>query len=285
MVRGLYTASSGMMARLSYLDIAANNLANIDTTAFKRDTPVFKAYPEMLIRRVNDDGLVTFPLGSYDLAPVVGKLGTGVEVNESYTRFEQGNLIPTENDFDFALEGEGFFAVETPYGEMYTRAGNFKITSDGYLVTDEGFYVLGEKGRIRIKRGNFTVDQNGNVFVNSDYEGDLSVFADKSTNEWKGMKLLDRLKIVRFRHPRELKKFGLSYYRETKFSGKAEVAEGELRPRVRQGFLEGSNVKPVAEMVGIINAQRSYEANSKVIQAEDETLRRAVNEVGRGIAG
>ena len=109
MIRGIFTSASGMSVMKSRLDVIANNLANVDKTAFKKDITVMKAFPDIQVRRQMDDGLVVFPLGSYDKMPFVGKLGTGVELNESYTVYSQGNLKETSNDFDFALDGKGFF--------------------------------------------------------------------------------------------------------------------------------------------------------------------------------
>ncbi|MDR2783262.1 MAG: flagellar hook-basal body complex protein, partial [Treponema sp.] len=121
MVRGWYTGASGMRAQQWRLDAIANNLANIDQDAYKRDTALFKAFPELLLRRMNDDGVYKQPFGSADVAPIVGKLGTGVELNEFFTDFQQGALKQTDSDYDLALDGKGFFVVTTPWGERYTR--------------------------------------------------------------------------------------------------------------------------------------------------------------------
>jgi flagellar basal-body rod protein FlgF len=143
MIRGLYTGASGMIAQMGRINVLSNNLANVDTTSYKRDTTIMKSFPEMLIHRINDDGVREIPIGSYDLMPVIGKMGTGVEINEVFTNFTQGSFRQTENDFDLALEGEGFFSVQTEDGERYTRNGSFLIDRDGYLVTKDGFRVLG----------------------------------------------------------------------------------------------------------------------------------------------
>ena len=103
MVRGFYTGASGMLSQWQNMNVVSNNLANISTTGFKKDEAVFKAFPEMLLRRLDDNGVVKVPNGSYDVAPLVGKLGTGVEVNEIHTRFDQGSVRNTGNDFDLAL--------------------------------------------------------------------------------------------------------------------------------------------------------------------------------------
>ena len=117
----MYTGSAGMVAQMHRMDILSNNLANVDLNGYKRDTAIHKSFPELLIRRANDNGVYKFPFGSADMFPVVGKLGTGVELNESYTDFTQGAMKETGNSFDLALEGEGFFVVQTPQGERYTR--------------------------------------------------------------------------------------------------------------------------------------------------------------------
>lgn len=280
MVRGLYTGASAMIAQMRRIDVLANNLANVNTPSFKRDSTLMKAFPEMLIRRINDDGVRIIPIGSYDLMPVVGKLGTGVEVSEVYTRFIQGSLKQTENDFDLALDGDGFFSVMTEEGERYTRNGSFLIDSDGYLVTKDGHRVLGENGTIQIKKNNFLVDEDGNVFVNDEYTDDPQRLVSMEENEWNDTVLVDRLKIVSFPKVRHIKKIGDSLYRETEYSEPAFVIEEE-RPKVFQGFLESSNVNPVTEMVNLIEVHRNYEANQRMIQAHDGALGRAVNEVGR----
>jgi len=121
MLRGIYTGANGMVVQDARMDVIANNLANVDQTGFKKDLAIFKSFPDMLIRRINDDGQGVVPAGSYDSMPIVGKLGTGVEVNEVYTQFDQGSLQRTENGFDLALEGRAFFTVMTERGERYTR--------------------------------------------------------------------------------------------------------------------------------------------------------------------
>ncbi len=280
MVRGLYTGASGMIAQMDRINVLSNNLANVNTPSYKRDTTIMKAFPEMLIRRINDDGVRVIPPGSYDLMPVIGKMGTGVEVNEVYTRFTQGAFKKTDNVFDLALEGEGFIAVETPEGERYTRNGSFLVDRDGFLVTKDGYKVLGENGSIQLKKNNFIVDEDGTVFENAEYTGDPSRLVSMEENEWNQTVRLDRLKIVSFPKIRYIKKMGESLYRATQQSEPAFVIQQD-RPKVRQGFLEASNVNPVIEMVNLIEVHRTYEANQKMIQAHDAALGRVINEVGK----
>ena len=280
MLRGIYTSASGMSAMQSRLDIISNNLANVDLTGYKEDISIFKENPNMQIRRGADDGVVAFPLGSYDKMPMVGKLGTGVELNESYTIFSQGSLKQTENDLDVALEGKGFIAVETEKGERYTRNGSFTIDKEGFLVTKDGLKVLSEDGPIQIKHNNFAIDKEGNVFVNNEYMNDPNRMVLKEENEWHETEQIGRLKIVRFPRERELRREGNSFYYEDEWTGKPYIAEGDERPNVLQGFLEAGNVNPVTEMTRMIEVQRAYEANQKSIQSHDQLLAKLSSEVG-----
>lgn len=254
MVRGWYTGASGMTAQQNRLDAISNNLANVDTTAYKKDVAVSKSFPELLIRRMNSDGVYKTPVGSADAAPVIGTIGLGVETNELYTIFEQGSFKETSNDSDMALQGEGFFVVQTPEGERYTRNGNFTIGKEGFLETKEGYPVLGEKGLIDLTDTKFVVNEDGILYTSDN------------------MDEIDRFKMVRFDNERYLVKQGSSLYRTNDISGDAYIAEGSERPSILQGYLESSNVNVVNEMVQMIEVNRAYEANQKTIQAEDTMM-------------
>jgi flagellar basal-body rod protein FlgG len=258
MIRGWYIGSSGMMAQQNRLDTISNNLANVDTTGYKKDIAVSKAFSELMLRRLNDDGVVVNSLGSYEVGPIIGKLGLGVETNELYTSFEQGSFRETGINTDFALSGEGFFVVQTPYGERYTRNGNFMIGKEGILETKEGYPVLGEKGVIKIddhiEQKKFMVNQDGILYTAEDNEE------------------IDRFKVVRFENERYLKKMGSNLYATNEISGEPYIAEGNERPLVVQDYLEMSNVNVVNEMVQMIEVNRAYEANQKTIQAEDSMM-------------
>ena len=273
MLRGIYTGAAGMVAQMHQMDVVSNNLANVDKVGYKRDTSIFKSFPEMLIRRANDNGVVKLPIGSYDVMPMVGKVGTGVELNEVYTRHTQGALRQTGNPFDMALNGKGFFVVKTPEGLRYTRNGSFLINKDRVLVTKQGYPVMGEKGEIRVSKHNFYVDDRGRIFVNTDKEGK---FTTQDQNENKNIKLLDSLRLVNFEKLRYLDKTGNSFFKETKYSGKAQDLT-DKRPQVKQKFLEMSNVNPVTEMVRMIEVQRTYEASQKAIHSHDQTLAKLVD--------
>lgn len=269
MIRGWYTGASGMLAQQNRLDVIANNLANVDTTSFKRDVAVSKNFSELLLRRMNDDGVIKNPFGSQDIAPIIGKLGLGVETNEIFTEFEQGSLKQTSAPFDMALEGGGFFCVETPNGERYTRNGNFMVGVEGYLMTKEGYPVLGENGRLFLQDMEVTVRQDGDVYVRPIADPEVDAI------------LLDRLKIVEFENERYLSKKGSSMYADTALSGPAISAEGPARGTVIQGYIEASNVNVVNEMVQMIDVNRAYEANQKTIQAQDNMMNKLWNEVAK----
>lgn len=278
MLKGIYNSASGMIAQQARLDVVANNLANVDKTGFKKDLAIFKAFPDMLMRRVNESGLGITPAGSYDTMPFVGKLGTGVEVNEVYTQFTQGSLQKTENSFDLALEGRGFFAVMTERGERYTRSGSFTINDEGILMNHNGNPVMGENGIIRLQKNNFMINERGEILVNQAISLEPEDLVGLNNNDWSDPVVIDRLKLVDFENIREIKKEGDSLYRETEFSG-PPLPPQEVK--VIQGFLEKSNVNIIREMVDMIEVQRSYEANQKSILSHDQTLGRLINEVAR----
>ncbi|MGL4394106.1 MAG: flagellar hook-basal body protein [Brevinema sp.] len=274
MVKGLYTGASGMIALQESMNSISQNLSNVNTDGYKRETAIMKSFPEMLARRVHDEGQVKFPMGSYDKAPIAGKIGTGVEYNESFIRFEQGSLMQTGSEFDFAIEGKGFFTLETPQGIRYARNGSFTVNSDGFVVDTKGNYLLGTEGRLQVARNNFKVDKDANITINAGIDHDE--FTSMTQNTWSNEMSLGKLKIVDFKHDRYLSREGHHMYAETKFSGPATDLE---KPKVVQGYLEKSNVQAVEEMVKMIEIQRLYEANQKVIQTEDELIGKAVNQV------
>ncbi len=253
MIRGWYIGSSGMNAQQNRLDAISNNLANVDTAGYKRDISMSKSFSELLLRRTEADGVYKTSVGSADAAPIIGKLGLGVETNENYTSFEQGSFRATDSSSDFALSGEGFFSVETPAGERYTRNGNFILGKEGVLVTKDGYPLMGENGEIHLEDDKFNVNEDGMIYS-------------------KDGEFIDRIKVVRFDNERYLKKMGNSLWSANDISGSAYVAEGSERPKMMQGYVETSNVNVVEEMVKMIEVNRAYEANQKTIQSEDAMM-------------
>jgi len=280
MLRGIYTGASGMVAQMHRMDALSNNLANVDVTGYKQDVPVGKAFPELLIRRMNEH-IITLPMGSVDRSLVVGKLGTGVELNEVYTVFSQGSLKETGNPFDLSLNGKGFFEIETPEGLRYTRNGSFVIGKEGFLLTKEGYPVLGENGPIQLKLNNFVVDSQGRIFQNADFAEDPTRLVSMEENSWENTEYVDTLRVLDFSQLRYLQKQGSSLWRGTEESGEPFATDLGNSTKVIQGFLEASNVNPVTEMVKMIEVNRAYEMNQKVIQTHETLAGKLINEVVR----
>ncbi len=286
MLRGIYTSATGMVMNQHKMDVIANNLANVDKTGFKSDDAIYRSFPEMLLQRTREDGLGWVPMGSFDLAPVVGRLGTGVEVNEVFTRFEQGAVKKTGNHFDLMLDDRAvrspaFLMVQTDRGERMTRSGSFVLNREGYLTTPQGFPLLGEKGPIQVANWNFVVRENGEVWINQVIGNDPRAGANETFNRWENPVLLDRIKIRSVEFPRHLVKEGDSFYADTPESGPPVEFLPTQAPKVLQGFLEASNVNLVRQMVEMIEVQRTYEANQKSVTTHDALLGKLINEVIR----
>ncbi len=244
MIRGLYTSASSMAANEARMDTLSNNVANADTTGFKRDERIMESFPEMVIHRMERGG-----------SEEIGDLGSGVGIDESYTDFSSGHFQQTDAPLDLAISGDGFFALETEEGVRYTRNGSFHLDADGMIVDERGNPVLGEEGPLQVLPDEEVhIDTDGTV-----YAGDLEV---------------DNLQIVDFDDPNQLEKLGESLFAE----GEAEEIEVDDYS-VEQGHLEGSNVEIVREMVEMIEASRHYETNQRSIRAQDESLQQAVNEI------
>lgn len=262
MIRGLYTSASGMMAEMVRNDVTSNNLANVNTTGYKKDTAVFRAFPEMLIHRVNDS-----KAGETNPAPVIGSLGTGAIVDEIFTSHEQGPLKESTNPFDMAIMGDGYFTVQNPNGTYYTRNGSFTVDSQGYLVNSNGDYLLGQTGPIQLTDAdNTSIDESGNVIVKTRT-------VDQNNNPTETDTVVDTIRLVTMPDPNAARKIGDSLFETDQVQPGNQV-------RVKQKFLEASNVNVVNEMVNMITVMRAYEANQKVITAHDQTLGQAI-EIGR----
>ncbi|NLB87636.1 MAG: flagellar hook-basal body protein [Syntrophomonadaceae bacterium] len=254
MIKGLYTAGSGMMLNMAKQDAIAINLANVNSNGFKKDVTVSKAFPEMLMTRLGENKKEGFGIYTPEPMEQIGGLGTGATLDGVYTDFSVGNLKNTEQTTDFALGEEGFFVVETPQGECFTRAGAFKINYEGLLTDNNGYPVLDIYDQyIYLDSDDITVDKRG-IITSNDEE-------------------LTQFKIVAFADNNVLEKIGDNLFRTD-----SEYYEVE-NPEVIQGFIEESNVNAVKEMVNLITVVRNYEALQKVVQAEEETLQVAIDRV------
>lgn len=259
MTRGLYIGASGMLAETQRQNIIANNLANVNTTGYKKDIPLSKEFPSMLTRRIREDRFHVTPTRIIEQRPVVGVLGLGVISDDTAHDFSASSpLIETGNKFDLAIEGDGFFAIQTKFGVRYTRNGSLLLNDQRQLVTTDGNLVLGENGPIKITSNNVQFSENGDVFVDE--------------------RLVDTLQIVDFSKPYPLSKVGNNMFIPVDSNA---IPQPATSAKLKSGFLEGSNVNVVSEMVDMITALRAYEANQRVITAQNETIGRAINDVGR----
>ncbi len=240
MLRGLYVAAEGMAARQKAQDAIANNLANLNTTGFKADRPVFETVYERQLYRVQ--GAQSQPIGA---------LSAGAILRELYTDFRPGALITTGNPLDLAIDGAGFFAVQTPQGVRYTRNGAFQLNAQGVLTTREGYPVLGANNQpIQIPRtAAIQIGENGAILSNGAQVGQVLIVQGNLAKDPDGY-----------------------------FVGAAQPV---ANPRVAVGALEASNVNMVREMVSMIELIRAYETHQKAIHAHDETLGRAINELAK----
>ncbi|WZL73630.1 flagellar hook-basal body complex protein [Clostridiaceae bacterium 35-E11] len=356
MLRGLYTATSAMQTNGKRMDVITNNIANINTTGYKKDLVLSEAFPEVLIKKINspldfsaqeafegvevqqdnggyyvsakggyfrtqtmngvshqkelkfavnkdgylstyyrdqngnidtDEGYMVLgnkgPIyvgnGALEINPqgqvmvggnvvdrlitftapnVIGTLNAGVRMDKIQVNYEQGHPYQTDNQLDFTLKGPGFFQVQTPDGIAYTRDGSFKLNNNNELVTSEGYAVLGKEGPVFIEGTKISVSESGVILADEVY--------------------MDQLDIVDITNIKDLRKQGDNLYRM------AEQTTPQIQPftgQVLQGFLEQSNVNPIKEMVQMITLFRNYESNQRMIKAYDDTIGKAVNEVGK----
>lgn len=257
-----------MIAQQDAVDTISNNLSNVNTTGYKKETVEFKTllYSKLQTKTNDNEG---------NPKPVIGQVGAGVRTASVTSRYTQGSVNATGNTFDFALDGNGFFQVQMPDGSVaYTRNGafNMSIGNEGLtLCTSDGYPVLNEQGEAMVfsldyASSNFSIDEDGKFWYRN---------ADDTITDT-GM----AFGITQFNNPAGLLKISGSLLQATDASGEpmAEAENGSLKAsKVRSGYLEGSNVETVDEMVNLIVAQRAYEMNSKVITASDQMLQQANN--------
>lgn len=254
-MRSLSTAATGMQAQQLNVEVISNNIANMNTTGFKRQRAEFQDLLYMNVERMgttSSDGGTIVPTGV--------QVGTGVKAGSVYRITEQGNVQQTGNEFDLALQGDGYFVIQNPDGtEAYTRAGNFSVSPDGQIVTEDG-YVVSPGVAIPEEAVDVTISAVGMV--------QARVAGEVEYQE------LGQVDLARFINPAGLDAIGDNLFLETPSSGPANLGTpGALGfGTVLQGFLEMSNVNAVNEISSLILAQRAYEMNSKVITTSDEML-------------
>ncbi len=266
MMRALWTGASGMIAQQTNVDTIGNNLANVNTTGFKAETAEFKSLLYQTIQDTSTDS-------EGDFKPVGIQVGLGVRNSAISTDFTQGAMLETGGDFDFAIQGEGFFMVRLGDGSVgYTRNGNLtmSIGVDGYTLTNGDGYPILDKdlNPIVVPEGYKISD------VSVDKYGNLTAIDANNNQQYLGI----QIGLATFNNPGGLSKIANSNYAETGASGVPTYTTADaIGSEMVNGYLEGSNVQVVDEMVNLIVAQRAYEFNSKVITASDEMLKQANN--------
>jgi len=253
----LHVARTGLDAQNMRMQVIANNLANVNTTGFKRDRASFEtlAYQSLQAPGAASSESTKFATGT--------NLGTGVQINGTAKIETQGSIQTTDNSLDMAIEGSGYFQVQMPDGRTgYTRDGNFTLSSDGNIVNSDGYQL---QPQIQIPAGaeKITIGTDGTVSVN--------VAGQTEPTE------VGKIEISRFVNPAGLQSEGNNILTETASSGQPQTGAGATdgRGSIRQGALESSNVNIVEELVDMIETQRAYEVNSKMISATDQMLQYA----------
>ena len=239
------------------MDIMTNNLANASTVGYKKEGSTSQSFDDVLTVKIKDQSV-----GMRNVQKI-GIKNPGVKIGENYTDYSQGSFRITGNTYDLALSGEGFFAIEftNKAGETdtkYTRAGQFTLNKDGYLVTEEGDYVLDTQNR-RIRL---------NTLIDSSITDDGTIYQNDQA--------VAKIQVTDFADYDYLEKYGETYYQP--IQGAQTIASNA---QVKSGYLEMANVQIVSEMVNLISITRAYESNQKVVQTIDDTLDVEVNQIGR----
>jgi len=250
MVKGLYTAYTGLINQQNRLDVVTNNLANATTTGYKKEGTTSQSFDSLMAIKIND------PTNG-NMNQNIGPISLGVKIGENYRDYSQGSFKNTSGSYDFALSGNGLFSISfTNKSEqestMYTRDGSFQMAQDGSLVTKDGDFVLGQDGPIVLPtNATISVDETGGIYADGQY--------------------IDKFAITDFEDNNYIEQYG-----ENLYSAVDGATKKDATATVMQGYLEMSNVNVVSEMVQMITISRAFESNQKVMNSIDETLQKAV---------
>lgn len=254
-MRSLSIAATGMLAQQTNVDVISNNIANMNTTAFKRQRAEFQ---DLLYQQVSRPGTETSADGTR--VPTGIQIGAGVRTGGVYRIADQGDLVSTGNPYDMAIDGPGYFQINLPGGETaYTRAGSFQLSDQGEIVTNDGYPV---QPGITIPQGALSVQISPTGVVQVKLAGQTA------------MQTVGQLQFATFINEAGLEAIGSSLFKETDASGQpqAGIPGAPGFGTIKQQFVEASNVNPVSEITSLISAQRAYEMNSRVVKTADEML-------------
>lgn len=298
MASGIWTAVSGAQAQAQVVDTVANNLANMDTNAFKKDVVTFKEYMAAIEREHLPTDIPRGPVKDQDFYPLDGADQKFVVVDGSYTNFKQGNLKVTQSTLDVAMDGPGFLEVSTPSGIRYTRQGSLKLATDGRLVTTEGYPVLAAtpgglataqpatavqpsqgglatQGGVAAGPGAEVAAQVTSRMINLRDRNKLSIAPNGEI--YSGDEIVAKINVVEFQDPNKVRKTGGQMF-ESKDPTNVGAAKKTL---LRQGMLETSNVNPIEEMSNLIKANRMFEQDLKALKTYGDLMQREANDIGK----
>lgn len=278
-MKNIWVPLSGQVAQQRKVETIANNVANANTVGFKKDQLVFKEHLTALTKGVDDIHIPRKEFSPDDFYHSQGAENAMVAVDGSFTVFEQGQLQPTNNPLDVALQGEGFLEVLTPNGVRFTRKGNLSINREGELVTDHGFKVLSalnlpEESLRGPAAANVPAPEERAIRIPTNAKVTITREGDLLTRDG----VFNRLSVIEFKDKHALRKEGNSLYITP---DETNVLRTDVKTSVNQGFLEGSNVNAIEEMSELIKAHRHFESIQKAINAYDQISGKAANDIGK----
>ncbi len=279
-MKNIWVPLSGQVAQQRKVEAIANNVANANTVGFKKDQLVFKEHLTALSKGVDDIDIPRKEFSPADFYHTQGAENSMVSVDGSFTVFEQGTLIPTNNPLDVALKGEGFLEILTPTGVRFTRKGNLSLNKEGELVTDQGYRILGalnlSEDRLRDPASIASVPAPESRVLRVPTNTKLTISNDGEILTKDGS--VGKISVVEFRDKHALRKEGNSLFITP---DELNVLRSSVQTTVNQGFLEGSNVNAIEEMSELIKAHRHFESIQKAINAYDQISGKAANELGK----
>lgn len=278
-MKNIWVPLSGQIAQQRKVETIANNIANANTAGFKKDRLVFKEHLTALSKGLEDIDIPNKEFSPDDFYRTQGAENAFVKVDGSYTDFEQGALKPTNNPFDLALFGKGFFEVLTPGGVKFTRKGNFAVSKEGELVTDKGFKLLAVPRAEDSQGGDEAASIGENASARAiKIPAGSKISISKEGEVFTDQGVIGKISVVEFNDPHALRKQGSSLFVN---NAPENIRRQNISTTVNQGFMEGSNVNAVREMSELIRAHRHFENIQKAIKTYDSISGKAANDISR----